>query len=77
MVSKVKTKGSFFPSGIATDSRSRVLTADSIQQRIHILDQDGQFLRYVEHKDLHFPRVLCMSKGGILFVTEWEGKVFS
>lgn len=71
------TKASFFPSGIATDGKGRILTADSIEQRIHILDQDGQFLRYVEHKDLHFPRVLCISKGGTLFVTEWEGKIFS
>lgn len=67
------TKGLFFPSGIATDSQSQILTADSNSQCIHIIDQDGQFLRDIKHNDLHFPRVLCMNNSGNIFVAEWEG----
>lgn len=70
------TKGLFFPCGIATDSQSQILTADSHSQRIHILDQDGQFLRDIKHNDLHFPRVLCINNSGNLFVAEWEAQVF-
>lgn len=67
------TKGLFFPSGIATDSQSQILTAESNSQCIHIIDQDGQFLRDIKHNDLHFPRVLCMNNSGNIFVAEWEG----
>lgn len=70
------SRGSFSPSGITTDSQSQILTADSISQCIHILDQDGQFLYHIKHEDLHFPRVLCMSNSGNLFVAEWEAHVF-
>lgn len=54
-------KRQFTPRGITADSQSRILIAVRSRKKycIHIIDQDGQFLRYIDNCDLFSVRFMC------------------
>ncbi|XP_062591580.1 uncharacterized protein LOC134253080 [Saccostrea cucullata] len=70
----------FDPYGICCDSKNNIIVADMMKNRIHVINQNGELLHYIQYKDMHMPRALCIDEHDNLYVGEWlseEIKVLS
>ncbi|XP_048741733.2 E3 ubiquitin-protein ligase TRIM71-like [Ostrea edulis] len=63
-----RRKKSFNPVPIVTDSMSQIIVADINNDCLHILDQNGQFLRCVDNCGLDKPQGLSVDSEGRLWV---------
>jgi hypothetical protein len=61
----------FNPLGITTDSQSHIITSDYYNDCVHIIDQNGQFLKYI-NCGLSKPRGLCIDTNDNLFVSQYR-----
>ena len=67
-------KEEFFPTGITTDSQAQILIADYHDDRIHIVVQEGQFLRSISNCGFVHPLDLCIDSKDNLFVVSDEDR---
>jgi hypothetical protein len=65
----------FDPYGICCDSRCSIITADMKNHKIHVIDQDGGFLHYIQYNGMKRPRALCIDENDQLYVGEWDSDV--
>ncbi|XP_062575189.1 uncharacterized protein LOC134237104 [Saccostrea cucullata] len=62
----------FTPRGITTDRMCHILIADFPNNIIHIIDQNGQFLLYIDKCELYKPFCLSIDSNDILYVAETQ-----
>jgi hypothetical protein len=63
-----RRKELFNPAHLVTDSMSQIILADFSNACLHILDQNGQFLRCVDNCGLDYPTGLSVDSEGRLWV---------
>ena len=68
-------KYAFDPCGLCTDNAGHVLITDGINNRVHILDRDGQFLQYLltEELGLGQPWSIDVDSEVNVWVGRWGG----
>jgi hypothetical protein len=68
----VRKMRAFDPDHLVTDSMSRIIVADNNNACLHILDQNGQFLKCVDNCGLHKPLGLSLDSEGRLWVGQFD-----
>lgn len=65
------------PTGVCVDRYDNIIIADSDNHRIHLLNRDGKFVKYVVTKrdGLRYPLAVAINNEGDLVVTQLKGEV--
>ncbi|XP_078330478.1 uncharacterized protein LOC144624515 [Crassostrea virginica] len=73
--SPARRENPFGPRGIVTDALSQIIVADIDNNCLHVLDQNGQFLRCVDGCQLEDPCKVSVDSRGRLWVGCQNGKI--
>lgn len=65
-------ESNFDPYGICCNSSCNITVAVMKNNKIHVVDMNGQFLHYATNKGIKLPRALCIDKKYHLYVGEWD-----
>nr|XP_022310927.1 E3 ubiquitin-protein ligase TRIM71-like [Crassostrea virginica] len=71
---QARREKSFDPRGIVTDALSQIIVTDSNNNCLHILNQNGQFLRCVDDCGEEEPSGLSLDSEGRLWVGSWNSR---
>ena len=64
-------ESAFYPMGVVTNSFGHVIVTNFSGHKIHMLDRDGQFLRYIiPEGGIKYPRAVCRMENGEIIVGE-------
>eukprot|EP00105_Crassostrea_gigas_P040659 XP_019924807.1 PREDICTED: uncharacterized protein LOC109619369 [Crassostrea gigas] len=66
------SSSNFDPYGICCNSFCNIIVADTKNDKIHVVDKDGQFLHHVIYHGIKMPRVVCVDENNDLHVGEWH-----
>lgn len=63
------------PTGVACDTKGRIIVCDENADRVMIFDNNGKFIKYLGHTDseqVHFskPRYVCVSYNGDIIISD-------
>lgn len=63
-------RSGFYPYGICTDILGHILVCDGLNNTVHLLDQDGQFLSLLvtPQQGVEYPRGVCVDDESNLYV---------
>ncbi|XP_062618789.1 uncharacterized protein LOC134280397 [Saccostrea cucullata] len=62
----------FVPGQVVTDSAGRIIVTDQMNDCLHVLDQNGQFLRCIDDCQLEQPTGLSIDREGRLWVGSYK-----
>ena len=64
----------FIPLAVCTDQMGHVLITDNKNHRVHILDQEGQFIQYIltSQQGLKWPNTIDIDREGYVWVGQFE-----
>ncbi|XP_078327109.1 uncharacterized protein LOC111122729 [Crassostrea virginica] len=64
-------ESAFHPMGVVTDSLGHVIVANFLGHKVHLLDKDGHFLRYIiPEGGINYPRAVCKLDNGDFIIGE-------